>query len=91
MKAIEIPTHPRDGMDLDALESSIKRHSVKACLVMPNGHNPLGLVLNDSRKRELVELLTRYDVPAIEDDVYGEITFTETRPKCLKALTPGNS
>ena len=86
MKAIEIPTHPRDGMDLDALESAIKRHSVKACLVMPNGHNPLGLVLNDSRKRELVELLTRYEVPAIEDDVYGEITFTETRPKCLKAF-----
>jgi len=86
MKAIEIPTHPREGMDLEALDSAIKRHDVKACLVMANGHNPLGLVLPDARKRELVELTTRHEIPLIEDDAYGDITFTDVRPKCLKAF-----
>src|SRR6185436_4214079 len=86
MKAIEIPTYPRDGMCLDALENAITKHHVKACLSMSNGHNPLGLVLSDSRKRDLVELTNRYDVPIIEDDVYGDITYSETRPKVLRAF-----
>jgi DNA-binding transcriptional MocR family regulator len=85
MKAIEISTHPREGMDLEALENAIRKHGVKACLVMANGHNPLGLVLSDARKRDLVELITRHEIPLIEDDAYGDITFTDVRPKCLKA------
>ena len=26
LEAIEVPTHPRDGIDLDALERAIQRH-----------------------------------------------------------------
>jgi DNA-binding transcriptional MocR family regulator len=85
MKAIEIPTHPREGMDLEALDHAITKHSVKAVLTMANGHNPLGLVLSDTRKRELVELITRHEVALIEDDVYGDISYNDVRPRCLKA------
>src|SRR5262245_14054662 len=71
MKAIEIPTHPRKGMDLDALESAILTHSVRACLSITNSHNPLGFILDDSYKKSLVNLLTKNNVPLIEDDIYG--------------------
>src|SRR5581483_5115221 len=47
MKAIEIPTHPREGMDLDALSRAIRKHAVRACFTIANGHNPLGFVLDD--------------------------------------------
>jgi DNA-binding transcriptional MocR family regulator len=30
VKALEIPTHPRDGMDLDALERELAGRTVKA-------------------------------------------------------------
>src|ERR1044072_7251978 len=59
MKVIEIPTHPENGMDLDELERAIRRHRVKACVVMSNCHNPLGYVLPDRAKKALVELTAR--------------------------------
>src|SRR5947207_3338987 len=40
----------------------------------------------DDRKRALVELTARYDVPLIEDDVYGDLAFSESRPKTLKSF-----
>ena len=86
MKAIEIPTHPRHGMDLDALESAIRKHRVRACLSITNGHNPLGFILDDGYKRNLVGLLTKHKVPLIEDDIYGDITFNGVRPKTAKAF-----
>ena len=34
----------------------------------------------DEAQAQLVELLTRHDIPLIEDDVYGELYFGATRP-----------
>jgi DNA-binding transcriptional MocR family regulator len=86
MKAIEIPTHPRNGMDLDALECAIRTHDVRACVSITNCHNPLGFILNDDYKKKIVSLLKKYDVPLIEDDIYGDISFNGVRPKTAKAF-----
>ncbi|MBM3738834.1 MAG: PLP-dependent aminotransferase family protein [Acidobacteria bacterium] len=75
MRMIEIPTHPRQGIDLNVLEDAIRKHGVKACFAMTNVHNPLGFVLETDRKRELAALAARYQVPVIEDDVYGDFVF----------------
>ena len=85
MKALEIPTHPRDGMCLDALESALKRQNVKACLVVPNFNNPLGSCMPEKKKKDLVELLGRNEIPLIEDDIYGELYFGRERPKVCKS------
>ena len=84
LKAIEVPTHPREGIDLAALASAIERHAPKACWLMTNFQNPLGSSMSDDRKRELVELLHRHEIPLIEDDVYGELYFGGTRPSSAK-------
>jgi DNA-binding transcriptional MocR family regulator len=86
MKAIEIPTHPRTGMDLEALSAAIRKHSVRACITISNGHNPLGFVLDDEYKKNLVALMTRHNVPLIEDDIYGDLVFNGVRPKTAKAF-----
>ena len=39
MRALEVPAHPRDGMDLAALEDALRQHRVKACLAVPNFSN----------------------------------------------------
>lgn len=75
-RIIEIPTHPRNGMDLDALEDAIRKHRVKACMVMSNVHNPLGFVLDESWKRELASLAAIHEIAVIEDEVYGDLCFT---------------
>jgi len=43
MRVLEIPAHPRTGMDLAAFERAVKQHKVKVCVIMPNCHSPLGL------------------------------------------------
>src|SRR5437867_4593860 len=68
MKIIEIPTNPQSGMDLNQLEAAIRKHRVKACVVMTNSHTPLGYVLPDHYKKALVDVTARWNVPLIEDD-----------------------
>ncbi|MFC7298640.1 PLP-dependent aminotransferase family protein [Herminiimonas aquatilis] len=86
LRAIEVPTHPREGMDLAALARVLERHQPKACWLMSNFQNPLGSLMPDEKKRDLVELLARHDIPLIEDDVYGELYFGNKRPTPAKAF-----
>jgi DNA-binding transcriptional MocR family regulator len=86
LKAIEVPTHPREGMDLDALAIALERHQPKACWLMTNFQNPLGSSMPDEKKQALVELLAAHEVPLIEDDVYGELYFGNKRPASAKAF-----
>jgi DNA-binding transcriptional MocR family regulator len=86
MKVIEIPTHPQQGMDLAELDRAVRRHNVKACITMTNCQNPLGYVLPDNYKRNLVELAERHNLVVIEDEVYGDLAFQGPRPRALKSF-----
>ncbi|MCV6905741.1 MAG: PLP-dependent aminotransferase family protein [Achromobacter xylosoxidans] len=86
LKALEVPTHPRTGVDLDAMEAAIKRHRPKACWLMTQFQNPLGSLMPEEKKRQLVELLARHEIALIEDDVYGELYFGAARPVPAKAF-----
>ncbi|MDR3388725.1 MAG: PLP-dependent aminotransferase family protein [Rudaea sp.] len=85
LQAIEVPTHPREGIELSALAAVLERHRPRACWLMTNFQNPLGSLMPDAKKRELVELLARHETPMIEDDVYAELYFGERRPVPAKA------
>jgi DNA-binding transcriptional MocR family regulator len=86
LRAIEVPCHPRDGIDLDAVALAVQRHRPKACWLMSNFQNPLGSLMPDAHKQALVDLLARHEIPLIEDDVYGELYFGERRPPPAKAF-----
>lgn len=86
LRAVQVPTHPAGGVDLAALESALGRHSPRACWLMPNFQNPLGSLMPRDRKRDLVALLARHNVPLIEDDVYGELFFDDERPPPARAF-----
>jgi DNA-binding transcriptional MocR family regulator len=85
LKALEIPTHPRSGMDLDALERSLRTTRVAACLVIPNFNNPLGSVMPPAAKERMVAMLARREIPLIEDDLYGDLHFGPERPHVAKS------
>jgi DNA-binding transcriptional MocR family regulator len=86
MKAVEVPTHPRLGPDLDSLESAFRRRRVQACILMANCHNPLGYVLPQERKRDLAVLAGKYRVPIIEDDIFGDLDYGPSRPSTVKSF-----
>ena len=85
LRALEIPTHPRDGISLEALSFAIEHTPVRACLVISNFNNPLGSCIPDDHKKELAEMLARHDIPLIENDIFGDIHFSEQRPTVAKA------
>ena len=86
MKALEIPTHPRSGMSVDALDlASQKRGAVRAVLLLPTFSNPLGATIPEEQRKRLVQLCSEREIPIIENDVYGEVSFEETRPRPLKS------
>ncbi len=81
----EVATDPREGVDLGELERCLRGNGVKACLFMPNFHNPLGALMLEPKKQALVALLQRYRIPVIEDDISSQLYFGEQCPKPLKA------
>ena len=85
LKALEIPTHPRDGISISALKFAIEHNSIQACLVLSNFNNPLGSCIPDDNKQALVDLLAYHEIPLIEGDVCGELYFTGPRPSVCKA------
>ncbi|HEX8280330.1 MAG TPA: PLP-dependent aminotransferase family protein [Chthoniobacterales bacterium] len=85
LKALEIPTHPRSGIDLDALERALRTRRVSACVVIPNFNNPLGSLMPAAAKERLVAMLAKREIPLIEDDLYGDLHFAADRPHVAKS------
>lgn len=86
LRALEIPTHPRDGISLEALELATRvPGAVTACLFITNFNNPLGSLLSPDNKKRLVQLLGERHIPLIEDDIYGDLYLEGGRPPVAKA------
>ena len=86
MKALEIPTHPREGISIDALDlATQKAGAVKAVIAVPNFQNPLGSLMPDENKARLVQLCDARGIALIEDDIYGDIHFGPSRPRVAKS------
>jgi DNA-binding transcriptional MocR family regulator len=86
LKALELPTDAISGVDLVALEKTLRSVSIAACLFSSSFNNPLGCTMADENKVKVLELLARHQVPLIEDDIYGDIYFGKERPKPFMAL-----
>ena len=86
LKALEIPTDPRTGVSVEALDLATRDGRVAACLLVPNASNPLGSLMPDEKKRQLAALTAARGVPVIEDDIYGDLHFGSQRPWPIKAF-----
>ncbi|MCD6168215.1 MAG: PLP-dependent aminotransferase family protein [Caldisericia bacterium] len=81
----------KDGIDTSLLEESIKKLrkegiKPKFIYVVPNFHNPTGVTLSLERRKEIIEISERYQIPIIEDDPYGEVRFEGERVPSLISM-----
>jgi DNA-binding transcriptional MocR family regulator len=51
-----------------------------------NFHNPVGSLMPDAGKQRLVAMLAERGIPLIEDDIFGDLHFGETRPRIAKCF-----
>ncbi|USD42234.1 PLP-dependent aminotransferase family protein [Vibrio sp. SCSIO 43135] len=86
LRAIEVPVSPQSGLCLETLEHVLSTEAVAACWFMANFHNPTTYTHTDTQKTKITALAEQYQVPIIEDDVYGELYFETSKPKPLKAF-----
>ncbi len=87
LNAIEIPTHPQTGVNLEALESVLGRTRVAACLFTTSFNNPLGACMPEEARRALVQdILAPRRLPLIEDEIYADLHHGAARPKSCRAF-----
>ncbi|MGN7758496.1 PLP-dependent aminotransferase family protein [Chryseobacterium sp. 22532] len=84
LNVLELPTHPTTGIEIEALRKVIPQ--IDLCLLIPNFNSPLGSCMPDENKKEIVRILSENGIPLIEDDVYGDLYFGASRPKCCKSF-----
>jgi DNA-binding transcriptional MocR family regulator len=74
------------GPDLDALALLCKSRRVRAVYTMPTLHNPLGWVMSNYRRQQLVSIARRHGLLIIEDAAYAFLAKDPPAP--LAALAP---
>lgn len=67
-----------DGIDLEQLEQILQQGPVKLFYTVPNFQNPSGLTYSAAKRQAVADLLNRYRVPLVEDDPYGDLSFSGT-------------
>ncbi len=75
-----------DGMRVELIEDLVIRYRPKLIYVVPTFQNPSGTTLTVERRRVLLDIAARYQIPVIEDDPYREIFYDGSPPPPLAAL-----
>lgn len=78
-----------EGMRTDLLEPLLERWRPRLIYTLPTFQNPSGALLNAERRRRLLELAARYQVPVLEDDPYFDLRYEGRPVPPLKAMDPG--
>lgn len=76
----------KEGMQTDVLERLLARYRPQLIYTLPTFQNPSGKVMSHERRRELLSLAQRYQVPILEDDPYSELCYGNPPPPPLKSF-----
>jgi DNA-binding transcriptional MocR family regulator len=85
LKILELPTNPKTGVDMESLNKIVQKTKLTACIFVSNFNNPFGSLMPEENKKYAVKLLEKYNIPLIEDDIYGDVYFGNKRPTCCKS------
>lgn len=75
-----------EGLRVDRLEGLLARLKPRLLYTLPTYQNPSGAVMSLPRRRRLLELAARHQLPVVEDDPYSELSYEGEAPPPLKAL-----
>ena len=75
-----------DGIDLQALEKILETENPKILYVIPNFHNPAGIIYSKEKSLQLLEILDGKDIILLEDDAYNELYFDEDTRQMTKPI-----
>lgn len=77
----------QDGMDMDALEQTLKANpGAKLLYTVPDFQNPTGVTLSLARRKRLIELANEFDLILLEDTPYRELRYAGEAIPPIKSL-----
>ncbi|OWK18639.1 hypothetical protein AJ88_00075 [Mesorhizobium amorphae CCBAU 01583] len=92
LRALEIPTHPRTGFSLDALQFAFDTQPIKAVLAVPTLSNPIGSSIPLADRQRLARMVADRGIPLVEDVLYNDFAeLDEQRRRCAHSMRPGTS
>ena len=88
VRLVGIPVDDQ-GMQTERVEQVLQSTPPRLIYTMPTFHNPTGVCLNGNRRRQLISLADRYNIPILEDDYIGNMRYEGRIEPALKVLDPG--
>jgi 2-aminoadipate transaminase len=93
-KMVGVP-QDNDGMRMDLLEKALaklakRNRKPKFIYVVPDFQNPSGVTMTLERRKSLLELARKYDVPVIEDSPYRDLRFVGESVPMISSLDKEN-
>ena len=76
-----------DGMDMNDLERVLRENkNVKLIYTIPTFQNPKGVTMSVEKRKTLLDLAKKYNVLILEDNPYGELTFSGEKVPTVKSM-----
>ena len=83
---VEVPTD-ENGMIMEELDKVLATtKNVKFIYIIPDFQNPSGRTWPLERRRQFMEIINKYEIPAIEDNPYGDLRFKGEYLPALKSM-----
>ncbi|MDQ0200220.1 aminotransferase-like domain-containing protein [Neobacillus ginsengisoli] len=75
-----------EGIRPESLGRLKKQHNGALLYTIPTFHNPTGILMSETRRKDLMDVCMKEKLPIIEDDVYGDLWFETPPPNPLKSI-----
>ncbi|MDF2891704.1 MAG: PLP-dependent aminotransferase family protein [Clostridia bacterium] len=76
-----------NGMIIEELERALEQNpNAKFIYTIPDFQNPSGRTMSLERRKKLLELAYKYNVPVVEDNPYGELRFEGEMLPAIKSF-----
>lgn len=75
-----------EGMIMDQVADMIEKYKPKLVYTIANFQNPTGITMSLKRREQLVEICSRYNIPIVDDNPYGQIRFDGKEVRDIKAI-----
>ena len=90
VKMIGVPLE-QDGMNITELERTLQNLETKGVkpryiYTIPTIQNPTGTIMSIQKRKALITLSKKYNVPIFEDDCYADLIFEKERPPAIKSF-----
>lgn len=79
-----------DGINIDELESVIKKYPPKLLYNVPNFSNPTGITYSLEKRKALAKVLSEHEMIYLEDDPYYEVRYEGENLPSVKSFYENN-